>query len=78
MKALHLKILLSYCFSTFFPLHKLQLCLFMILLGPPFIPNPAYYPSRNFPTPFLLRPPIYSGPKSISSFLKVLKVLKVS
>ena len=25
MKALHLKILLSYCFSTFFPFHKLQL-----------------------------------------------------
>ena len=25
MKALHLKILLSHCFSSFFPFHKLQL-----------------------------------------------------
>ena len=79
IKALHCKILLSHCFHTFFPFHKLQICLHignfdtMTSLGSkqttsppsPFVLGPFYHISLNFPNSCLLKPPtVYSGPKS--------------
>ena len=90
MKALHLKILLSHYFDTFFNLHKLQLCSYRgkfwhirywdqnkqktPFLFFPILPLIIFY--WIFRTPCLLRPPVYSGPTS--GYLNRLAVFPVS
>ena len=76
MKELHLKILLSHCFSTFFPFPFVHSQILIHLRhwnqnkqkAPPFIPTaPLIIFHWIFRPLCLLRPPVFSGPKS--SFL---------